>query len=507
MSVRSTVRKLAALAAVLGLGLPLAGCTSDPRPAPQKSPSAAQQLQDLDSYYDQQLHWQSCGSVVECATVKVPLDYADPAGQSIELALNRRAAKHAEGSLLVNPGGPGGSGLDLVQNSAQLLFSQQLQQHYNIVGFDPRGVGKSTPIACSSDEQTEQSRQQNLRAWVPEEQDKVAAQIEEYAQDCAKNTGKLLGHVDTVSAARDMDIIRAVLGEDKLDYLGYSYGTFLGATYANLFPENTGRLVLDGALDPQISSAELIKGQAQGFEGEIDAWLESCLASGSCPFTGDVKDAKTQLQQFFATIEAEPMTASDGRKVPIIDFVNGFIQPLYDNGLWNMLTTAMAQAVNEDNPDTILSIADLVAGRNPDGSYDSNSTDALTAVNCLDRPVDASAKAMAHEAEELLRISPTLGKYLAYGEMACDAWAYKATGHPEPLKAAGSAPILVVGTTGDPATPYAWSKSLASQLENGSLLTYKGHGHTAYGRSNQCITDAVDGYLVDGKMPADGTTC
>jgi len=463
--------------------------------------------QGLESYYSQQVNWEKCGDVLECTTIKVPLDYAQPSGDSIDLALNRRVAEGASRNLLVNPGGPGGSGLDMVESSVQTMFSSDLQKAYNIIGFDPRGVGESTPVTCQSDAETDEGRQENLRAWLPEDQDRIIEETEDYAEDCARNTGDLLGHVDTVSAAKDMDVIRAVLGDQQLDYLGFSYGTFLGATYADLFPKKVGRFVLDGAMDPKVQASDLTKAQAVGFEQEIEAWLGQCLESDGCPFSGTVESAKVQLQQFFAQVENEPMVSSDGRTVPIIDFVNGFILPLYDNSNWPYLTQAMASAVNDRNVDTILGFADLAADRQSDGTYDSNSSDAFTAINCLDRPMNADAETMNKEAIELMRVAPTLGKYLAYGEIACDVWDEKSTGKAGALTAKGSNEILVVGTTSDPATPYQWSQSLAEQLDNATLLTYQGHGHTAYGRSNDCITEAVDGYLIDGQAPESNTQC
>lgn len=512
MPVRSLKMQLAAVGSVLAL-IGLTSCSAGSsvpeadgtNAAPSASSAAAPK--GLETYYSQKLDWKDCGDVLECATLKVPLDYSDPSGESIELSLNRRAAENASANLLINPGGPGGSGLDMVESSVQSMFSEDLQAAYNIIGFDPRGVGKSSPVTCQTDAEIDQGRQENLRAWLPEDQTQIIEETDDYAADCTANTGDLLGHVDTVSAAKDMDVIRAALGDKQLDYLGFSYGTFLGSTYADLFPKKVGRFVLDGAMDPTSQASDLTKAQAVGFENEIDAWLAQCVESEDCPFSGSVAEAKVQLQQFFAQVENQPMVSSDGRTVPIIDFVNGFILPLYDNSNWPYLTEAMASAVNDGNVDSILGFADIAADRQIDGTYSSNSSDAFTAINCLDRPMNANSDAMSEEATELMRVAPTLGKYLSYGEIACDVWDHKASGHAEELNAPGSNEILVVGTTGDPATPYKWSQSLAKQLDNATLLTYEGHGHTAYGRSNDCITDAVDGYLIDGKVPAANSQC
>ena len=364
MPARSPMMRLAAVGTALAMGL--AGCSSStadsqPEDAQSSQPAAKSSAPEgLESFYTQELDWEMCGSIIECATIKVPMDYANPEGQSIDLALNRRAVDGATGNILVNPGGPGGSGLDMVSSTVPSMFSNDLQRAYNVIGFDPRGVGESSPVTCQSAAETDKGRQENLRAWVPEDQHEIIESTEDYAADCASNTGELLDHVDTVSAARDMDVIRAVLGDAQLDYLGVSYGTFLGATYADLFPQNVGRFVLDGAMDPSLPAAEVTLAQAVGFEKETDAWLASCLESDACPFTGTVEEAKVQLQQFFAQVENEPMTASDGRVVPIIDFVNGFVLPLYDDSSWSYLTDAMNAAINDADVDMILGFADSV---------------------------------------------------------------------------------------------------------------------------------------------------
>lgn len=504
MSVRPRHRRwLFATASTAVLGLALSGCST---PAPQDPPDPTQPSSGLQTFYEQELSWEACGSIIECATVEVPLNYDEPEGESIELALNRRAAENSDKNLLVNPGGPGGSGLDMVTSSVPLMFSNELEREYSIIGFDPRGVGQSTPISCLSDEQRDAQREMNLRSWVEKDREVLREESEKYAQSCLENSGELLGHVDTVSAAKDMDIIRAALGDEKLNYLGYSYGTYLGATYADHFPGTTGRLVLDGALDPKSTASQVDHAQAVGFEGEISAWLEDCLASEDCPFTGSVDDARDQLHEFLEQVEKEPMESSDGRTVPIIDFINGFIVPLYDNSTWPMLTSAMADAM-EGDVDMILMFADLTAERQSDGTYASNASEVFGAINCLDRPMDAAEARMEAEAQELQRVAPTLGKYLSYGALGCESWPFDATGRPGELNATGAGDILVIGTTGDPATPYQWAEALAKQLEGGRLLTYEGHGHTAYGRSNQCITDAVDGYLIDGTLPEEGTRC
>lgn len=469
-------------------------------PAPGAVPAG------LEKFYTQALTWTKCGGVVECAQIEVPVDYAKPGGHTMTLALNKRAGKNAQGSLLVNPGGPGGSGLDFVRSGVPAMFGRNLQRSYDVIGFDPRGVGSSTPVTCQTAAEQDASRQQQFDSSTDAGLEAMRKAGAKYAAQCAERTGAPLGFVDTVSAARDMDVMRALLGDKQLNYLGYSYGTSLGAHYAELFPQNVGRLVLDGALDPKLGNDEITMGQAVGFENEIRAYMQNCLDSVDCPFTGSLDEGLKQLQDIFAQVEKTPMVADDGRKVPIIDFVNGFILPLYDDSMWPSLSEAMRNVIAGDVND-ILFYADAVADRQNDGTYKGNSTAAFTAINCLDYPMDANVPAMRANAQALTEAAPTIGKYLAYGAVTCEDWKYPPTGTPGAIKAEGAAPIVVVGTTGDPATPYAWSQSLAEQLASASLVTFEGHGHTAYGRSNECVANAVESYLIDGKVPANGLKC
>ena len=515
---RAPRRHLSVIAALGSVALLLGACSTAGAPVLESAPAAtapdgaaagpaAAVPAGLEKYYGQELDWASCGGALLCSELTVPLDYANPSGETLTLALNKRpGGKEAAGSLLVNPGGPGASGLETVREAVPNMFGQDLQRGFDVIGFDPRGVGSSTPVKCENPAEQDASRAEQFDPGTEAGLEEMRRAGAEYAALCAKRTGAALGFVDTVSAARDMDVMRAVLGDAKLNYLGYSYGTSLGANYAQLFPHHVGRMVLDGALDPTLGNDEITMGQAIGFENEIRAYMQDCLDSGDCPFTGELEEALEQLRGLFDEVEAEPLVASDGRSVPIIDFVNGFIVPLYDNSTWPMLTEALRN-VADGNVDDIQYFADLTAGREFDGSYTGNGTAAFTAINCLDHPMNADVPAMRAEARELVQAAPTIGKYLAYGAVGCQDWKHPAKGKPGKLSAEGAAPIVVIGTTGDPATPYAWSQSLAEQLASAVLVTFEGHGHTAYGRSNGCIADAVESYLLDGTVPADGLTC
>ncbi|WP_264796879.1 alpha/beta hydrolase [Arthrobacter mangrovi] len=509
-SPRRSRRALTTGAAAVVL-LMLAGCGLLPQPpGPSASGNAADPGtvdQALKSYYTQDVAWEDCEQQFQCAKVEVPLDYAEPDGKRIEIAAIRSSAGNgSKGSILLNPGGPGGSGYDTVKDSLAYMTTEELRRNYDIVGFDPRGVKRSAPVKCMSDKEKDEARQVQYDLDTDAGLAEAARDSKELAQECAEKTGEVLGHVDTVSAAKDMDILRAAVGDAKLNYLGFSYGTFLGATYADLFPERVGRLVLDGALDPSLSNAEVTLGQAKAFEAAIHSYAESCLQSSDCPMDGTADDAVGQIRDLIAAVEDNPMTAADGRLVTVGMFVSGFIVPLYNDQNWPALTAALKGAFGGD-PTEMLRLSDLGAERQPDGSYTGNSTEAFTAINCLDYPMESGLDAMREEAKALEDASPTLGRYLAYGGTTCENWSYDAVRTPAPVKAEGADPILVVGTTGDPATPYEWAESMAASFESASLLTFEAEGHTAYSRGNKCVQDAVDAYFIDGTMPKDGAVC
>lgn len=507
---RRSLRTFAGAAAVV-VGLVLSGCTAGPDTGVVTAPEEVigDVPENLEEFYSQEVTWEECEDDFACATVKVPLDYSDPDRESIDLAVIRLdASGDARGSLLVNPGGPGGSGYNVVRDSAEFLLSDRLRQTYDVVGFDPRGVNRSTAVECLTDAERDEARTETIPPDATDEEalEILEAESAEYADLCAERSGELLGYVDTVSAARDMDILRAVVGDEQLNYLGFSYGTQLGAAYAELFPENVGRFVLDGAVDPALSSAEITAGQVAAFDEALRAYVADCQSSGDCPLPGDVEQGVAVIDDLFESVEESPMTASDGRIVTIGTFFQGFVLPLYDSASWPALTAAIDQALQGD-PTEFLRFADLSAERQPDGDYLTNASAAFTAVTCLDYPLSADPEVMEEEAKALEASSAVFGEYLSYGALACKDWAYEPVLEPSPASAPGAAPILVIGTTGDPATPYEWSLSLADQLESGVHVTWEGQGHTAYGRSGECIESLVDNFLVDGTVPDDGARC
>ncbi|MHA7154674.1 alpha/beta hydrolase [Arthrobacter sp. TMN-50] len=463
----------------------------------------------LEDFYTQDVVWELCEESFACATIEVPLDYADPSRESINIALIRSdATGEPRGSVLVNPGGPGGSGVNIVRDALTFVTSDRLREAYDVVGFDPRGVGKSSAVDCQTDEELEADRLEYLEPGVSDAEalETLTREAEEFAAQCAERTGELLGFVDTDSAARDLDILRAAVGDQQLNYLGFSYGTALGAAYAELFPTTTGRLVLDGAVDPSLSSEEITLGQARGFEASLRSYVADCQLAADCPLPAGIEEGVEVIQDLFRLVEESPMTASDGRLVTIGTFFTGFILPLYDNNNWTLLTGAIDQALQGD-PSAMLQLADLAAEREPNGSYATNSTEAFTAINCLDYPMTSDPAQLKADAAELAAASPTFGPYLAYGGLTCDAWAFEPVLERAPASAPNAGPMLVIGTTGDPATPYDWSLALADQLTTSVHVTWDGEGHTAYGRAGSCIGDLVDSYFIDGTVPEDGVSC
>ena len=331
-----------------------------------------------------------------------------------------------------------------------------------------------------------------------------------YIAACKKNSGAIFGHVDTVEAARDMDVIRAVLGESKLNYLGFSYGTFLGTTYATLYPSRVGRLVLDGAMDPSVSDEDQSANQLKAFDQALRNYLNNCLtvSPSACPFTGSVDSAMTRITAFFKKLETTPIKTSLGsRKLTISGGITGLIMTLYSNDYWKYTSSAFSAAFRGDGT-LFLQLADFYNDRSEDGTYASNMLEANMAVSCLDGRSNPSSAAMKAQNARLIKLSAFFGRYWQNGALGCEQWPYPVIAHPSSYAAVGSGPILVVGTTGDPATPYWQAQNLANKiLADGHLVTFNGEGHTAYGRSNECVVTAVDNYLIKGIVPAKDPNC
>ncbi len=459
----------------------------------------------LERFYNQDVSWESCDNG-ECADIWVPLDYDDPDGQAITVKAKRQLAgdeSRRRGSLLINPGGPGASGIDYL---GFIDLDTSITDVYDVIGFDPRGVGTSTPVDCignlALDAYVASDPTPDTGAEIQELQDIWA----DLTQGCVTNSGPLLEHVSTVEVAKDMDIIRSVVGDDNLSYFGSSYGTYIGATYAGLFPDKVGRLVLDGAVDPLAEPRTRAINQAAGFDVALTAYLEDCVAQGGCPLGDSVDAARDRLVQLFQETDADPLPTGDGRKVNEGLATLGVVLALYSQDFWPVLTQALDQAV-DGKGDTLLLLADTYTNRQPDGSYPSNSLEVQSAVNCLDHPQDETlAEIQAGEADFTAK-APVFGEMAMWFPYGCSNWPVEPTERQPDFSAKGAPPILVVGTTRDPATPYEQAVKLADLLESGVLLSRDGDGHLAYGKGNTCIDDAINTFLAEGEPPADGQQC
>lgn len=460
--------------------------------------------------YDQDIQWRDCGEL-QCATVQVPLDWSDPTGPTISLAINRRLADNQAdrvGSLLLNPGGPGGSGIELLEYF-EPTAGEKLLEHFDLVGFDPRGVGESSPVNCGNGALLDSYY---VSDFVVEDESDLATAAEmnkELAASCRGLTGALVANVDTVSVARDMDVLRAILGDEKLYYLGFSYGTQLGATYAEIYPQNVGRLVLDGAVDILLDSEEQSLRQAEGFERALSNFIDWCLGRpDSCPLEGPADNARKQIAKLALDARTTPYPSDGNVQVNGNLMIYGIVVTLYDEASWEYLELALTETLERDTARMFYELANFYLDRDgQSGDYLSNSTPVFTAINCLDAVQEpGDIKQQKDFAAAIDEVAPTFGWWFS-GSAGCVGWPFSADQRVESLdNAKTAAPMVVIGTTNDPATPYQWAVSLAEDL-GATLVTYDGEGHTAYGRSNQCIIDAVDAYLVDGVIPAQGTAC
>jgi pimeloyl-ACP methyl ester carboxylesterase len=476
--------------------------TTTPAPGATEPPTPA-----LAPYYSQQLSWSPCRGSFLCAALSVPLDYRHPGAASIDLALLKvPAAEPSEriGSLVVNPGGPGAPGTDYAEAAGQVFRSQVLAA-YDVVGFDPRGTGDSSPVDCLSDDRLDTFL---ARDPDPDTADEVASYVqsgEEFWRGCVAGSGDLSAHISTIESARDIDVLRAALGESTLTYFGASYGTELGATYADLFPHKAGRLVLDGAVDLSISSRELSLEQAGGFETALRSYVQDCIDDGDC-FLGDtVDDGVARIKQFLDDVDGQPLDTSLGRELTEGSAASGIAFTLYSRDYWTYLTQGLEAAFDGDGS-VLLALADAYASRGH-GGYTDNSMEAFPAISCLDDPYAVPADQVPADVADFEEASPTFGRIFAWGLNTCAGIRVRSTEKPRDVRAAGAPPIVVVGTTRDPATPYAWAVHLAGQLESGVLVSRDGDGHTGYNEGNECVDSAVDDYLLDGTVPKDGTDC
>jgi len=451
---------------------------------------------------DASIDWEACGQN-ECGTLSVPLDYAKPDGATIELSLVRYKARDPErriGVLLANPGGPGASANDFMRIWRSIV-SSELRDRFDFVSFDPRGVGDSSPVVCHDN-------LQDLVAADPDpdteaEWQEAKAESKEFADNCAKKYGAVLPHLGTKNVARDMDAIRVALGEEKLNYVGYSYGTSLGAVYADMFPGRIRAMVLDGGTNLSLDFAEVNLTQMIGFERAFQAYLDNCKEK-SCALAKN-GDPRTAVEAIIARAELKPIPSKDAdRPAGPGEVQLGIISAMYSTFSWNSLTQALVAAQGGDGSG-LVDLTDEYLQRDGSGDYP-NLIEANAAVNYVDQVCPKDPDAYRNLGDEFAKQAPTFGRSAATAGLTCAYWqaAPDAVRAPE---AKGAPPILVIATTNDPATPYEWGKALSEQLDSGVLVTHRGEGHTIYAQGNKCIDSLVNAYLLALAVPAAGTTC
>lgn len=502
---RTTIVVSVVLALLIGLAVYTAFATREDSSFAEPAPVDAPAPRGLDEFYGQELSWSGCGSGgAQCTWVKVPIDYAKPDGDTTRLRVKVHPGDGATRSLFVNPGGPGGSAIDFSDTMYNRLPDDVLQT-YDVVGVDPRGVGLSSPLKCLSDEEFDE-----FVASDPDpEGDADIAELTEASTElgraCLDNSGPLAAHVSTVEVARDMDVVRALLGRKTFDWFGASYGTLVGAVYAELFPKNVGRMVLDGAIDPSEDAVEGSFAQATGFQRALKAYLDDCVKSDDCPLGNDADAGVTKIADLLDQLGDKPLKVGD-RELTEGHAFFGIAVTLYDKSTWEYLTTAL-EGVFDGDGTFMLQLSDAYFDRRADGSYGSNGNQVIYAVNCLDGGDVLTLEQTKAQLPRFTKASPVFGPSLVWGAMGCPNWPAKVTNPVPEIDAEGAAPIVVIGTTRDPATPYESAEALAEQLDSGVLLTRDGDGHTAYMSGNDCISKAVDDYLVDGTVPPDGKVC
>ena len=510
--------RLAALVVVL-VAL-VAGCTGGqgststtrhtPAPSPVQSspggPSPAVPA-GLQKYYDQRLDWRECRGGFACARLRVPLDYAHPGGRTIEVAILKARARNAGqrlGSIVYDPGGPGASGEDYVTNPGS-LFGAPVLEHYDIIGLDPRGVAASDPVECLPDKQLDTVLTGNPEPSTPAEVKQGDARMASLGRGCIRRSGAVARHVSTEEVAKDLDVLRAALRERRLNYFGASYGTAIGAAYADRFPKNVGRMVLDGALDPRSSTLDLNLVQARGFETALRSYVGACVARGGCFLGSTVDEGTHRIRQFLDQVERTPLPAGN-RELDLGNAFYGIGYPLYNKAGWPILDEALQRAFKGDGS-LMMALADAYLHRRSNDTYKDNSFEAFYAINCLDHDDAIPSSQLGRYRHAFDKASPTFGRSFLYSVSACESWPVH-TGHRgKRVHATGAAPILVVGTTRDPATPLVWARSLARQLDNAVLVVRNGDGHTGYRQGSQCTDNVVESYLVSGTVPKRNVRC
>ncbi len=463
----------------------------------------------LAQYYAQRLDWQPCDTYFQCARLLVPFDYARPGWRRFSLPVVRLPAADPArriGALVINPGGPGGSGVQYALSARSGEFTPAVLSRFDIVGFDPRGVGGSEPaLRCMSGPQLDKFFATNDAPATAAQFAAVVSESKLYAAQCARNAAGLLPYVGTVSVAKDMDVLRAALGEPALTYLGKSYGTALGASYALQFPHRVRALVLDGAVDPALSGLQVDVAQAVGFESAFGQFAAWCATQPECPLG---RSPVPDVAGLLARANRQPLASelADGQPANGAMLLSGIAAALYLRQEWPVLESALSEAFSSGDGTVLVELANDLIERSPNGTY-SNLSDVELSVDCVDRPWPRSLAAWRAAAATAAKAAPLFGAPIVWGSLPCAYWPVA----PVPLttggRAAGAPPILVVGDLHDPATPYPWARALAADLAAGVLLGWNGEGHTSYMQGSSCVDDYVDAYLISLRVPRSGTIC
>jgi len=445
----------------------------------------------------------------QCGKIAVPIDYSQPDGAGATLALIRFPATGEKiGSLIINPGGPGESGIEAAASLVEGL-APEVRQRFDLVGFDPRGVGASTPaLWCNSDADNDKLRADPMVDYSPGGVERIEGLTKEFVQRCVDKMGNdFLANIGTASVAKDLDALRAAVGDEKINYLGYSYGTRIGAAYAEAFPEKVRTMVLDGAVDPNADPIQADIDQAEAFQNAFNDYAADCAKDSDCPLGTDPAKAVEVYRDLVDPLVDKPLKTKDPRGLSYSDAIVGTIMALYSPNLWRHLTQGLSE-MTKGRGDTMLALADMYMRRDPQGRY-TNATDARIAVNCVDQPPIKDREKVVDEDRRLREVAP----FMSYGDFTghaplstCAFWPVPPTTTPHAASAPGLPPTLVISTTGDPATPFQAGVDLAKQL-GAVLLTFNGTQHTVAFQGEQCVDDYVAAYLVDLKLPPPGATC
>ncbi|MGW0521100.1 alpha/beta hydrolase [Crossiella sp. NPDC003009] len=459
-----------------------------------------------------------------CATYKVPIDYRKPSTGSVEIALLRRLADDPArriGSMFINPGGPGGSGY-LGPIRADRRYGAEVLKRFDIVGFDPRGVARSSPLRCfTTAEEAKAVSDRQIAVPFTRQEVKDAVQAgKDHSEACASNAGPLIRHMSTKNVARDLDVLRQAVGDAKLTFVGFSYGTLIGSTYANMFPSKTRAIVIDGNVDPELRTGDGLESdrqRAEGFELALDGFLKRCTAAGpKCAFSEG--DTRKKFDELRTRLQREPITLPTGAKLTLSAFTSNVSTAMYAADRFAPLAVALQQAYTAMSPvdtldrDRAEAPSDFLTKQTPPHSLDAladtpyTGDDSFYGVNCIDKPYLRLPAAYPVIAKIWERQFPTFGRFQAFDAVPCATWPGGSDRYAGPWHKKTEHPIVVIGNYYDPATPYAFSQRMAKQLGSARLVSVDSFGHAILGRS-KCVDDLTTAYLADLKAPANGIVC